>query len=56
MDEEWGLNTSDLAIAKKYAIKVARELCYSRWVVERIRNAKNREEINIILHTARKGE
>lgn len=38
---------------KKEAEKIARQLCYSKYVIEKIKNAKSETEINRILKAAR---
>lgn len=39
---------------KKYAVRAAKELCYPQETVEKIRQAKNDDEITSILTNARK--
>lgn len=39
---------------KKYAVRAAKELCYPQETVEKIRQAKNDDEIASILTNARK--
>jgi hypothetical protein len=48
---ETGLN-----LIKKHALKIAKDLCYSEKVKEKIRNAKSENEIDRIFTSARKGE
>lgn len=38
---------------KKEAEKIAKQLCYSKYVIEKIRNAESEAEINRILKAAR---
>lgn len=39
--------------ARYDAIRIAKELCYSKKVIEKIKVAKSESEITRILHTAR---
>ena len=41
---------------KRRAITVAKDLCYSEKVINKLRNAKSEKEITTIMCKARKGE
>lgn len=45
-----------MAEAKYNAIRIAKQLCYSENVIEKIKNATTESEITRILHTAREEE
>ena len=50
-----GLHTG-FKYCQKDAIKIANQLCYNRKYIDRLNKAKSIEEINQIMHTARKEE
>ena len=41
---------------KYNAIRIAKQLCYSENVINKIKNATSESEITLILHTAREEE
>ena len=45
-----------MAEAKYNAIRIAKQLCYSENVINKIKNATTESEITRILHTAREEE
>lgn len=45
-----------MAEAKYNAIRIAKQLCYSENVIEKIKNATTENEVTRILHTAREEE
>ena len=48
------MNKGSLEFEKYMAAKAAKELCYGKEVIDKIKNAKNEREIGRILATARK--
>lgn len=49
------INKEDDMSYRKFALKAAKDLCYGEEVIDLIKNAKNNEEIERIMISARKG-